>query len=91
MDELIIERIEEVKEDLELQAGYKLSDKQMDELRLTGRVCIGMVEFAPYIKKAATFLRLCREGPNDEVNWSLSLNTISGDFELTLKGCHMSF
>ena len=38
LNQTIAERVAEVAEDLELQAGLKLSNKQLDELRITGRV-----------------------------------------------------
>jgi hypothetical protein len=90
-NETINERIAEVKEDLALQANYDLTEDQIDELRLSGRTCISMVKFAPYVKKVSAFLNLCRADDNDEVVWDLSLNTVSGDFEISLKGCHMNF
>jgi hypothetical protein len=55
LNQTIVERVEEVTEELELQVNLKLSNKQIDE----------------------------------DVNWYLIVNTISGDAEITLKGCQL--
>lgn len=88
LNQRIVERVEEVVEDLSLQTGYDLSTKQQDELRLTGRVGIDVREFAPYLTKTEAYLAACDD---EDVVWKLSLNTISGDFEIELKGCHLNF
>lgn len=86
MDRLqqINEHVEETKEDLSLQAGYDLSDKQTDELRVTGRVGIDLVEFTPYLVNAISYLH-----DEPDAVWSLAINTISGDVEISLRGCHL--
>ncbi|MBB1080465.1 hypothetical protein H5S09_11210 [Limosilactobacillus sp. STM2_1] len=88
LQETINKRVEEVKEDLELQVGYQLSAEQTDELRLTGRIGIDIIKFAPYLNKVVTYLN---ESNSKDVGWELALNTISGDFEITLKGCYLLF
>lgn len=87
MDQLqqeINEKVEETKEDLDLQAGYSLNSKQTKELQTIGRTSIDLLDFAPYIVKASRYL-------HDEPNavWSLAINTISGNVEITLKGCQL--
>ena len=78
--------IAEVAEDLELQADLKLSNKQLDELRITGRVTIDLVTIAPYLPKIIEYLH---QSDDKDVVWSLIINTISGDADITLKGCQL--
>lgn len=86
LEQKITERVEEVKEDLELQAGYQLSDDQVDELRLTGRTGIDIAKFAPYLKKVTSYIN---SSDDEDTVWYILLNTIDGDVEITLKGCHI--
>ena len=86
LNQTIAERVAEVAEDLELQAGLKLSDKQLDELRITGRVTIDLVTIAPYLSKIIKYLH---QSDDEDVVWLLLINTISGDAEITLKGCQL--
>lgn len=83
---LINQRVQAVKHDLKEQAGYDLTNNQLDELQLTGRVSIDIVEFAPYFKRLTHYFS---QPNNHRQNWSLLLNSISGDFEITLVGCLM--
>ena len=86
LNQTIAERVAEVAEDLELQAGLKLSNKQLDELRITGRVTIDLVTIAPYLPKIIKYLH---HSDDEDVVWSLIINTISGDADITLKGCQL--
>ena len=86
LDQTIAERVAEVKEDLELQAGLVLPDEQSDELRLTGRATIDLVKLAPYLSKIMNYLH---QSDNEDIVWSLVINTISGNAEVTLKGCRL--
>ena len=86
LNQTIAERVAEVAEDLELQAGLKLSNKQLDELRITGRVTIVLVTIAPYLPKIIKYLH---QSDDEDVVWLLLINTISGDAEITLKGCQL--
>ena len=83
LNQTIAERVAEVAEDLELQADLKLSNKQLDELRITGRVTIDLVTIAPYLPKMINYLH---QSDDEDVVWSLIINTISGDADITLKG-----
>lgn len=86
LNQTIAERVAEVAEDLELQAGLKLSNKQLDELRITGRVTIALVTIAPYLPRIVKYLH---QSDDEDVVWLLIINTISGDAEITLKGCQL--
>ena len=86
LDQTIAERVAEVAEDLELQAGLKLNNKQLDELRITGRVTIDLVTIAPYLPRIFKYLH---QSDDEDVVWLLIINTISGDAEITLKGCQL--
>ena len=86
LQDVINQRIQTVQRDLKEQAGYDLTNTQLDELRLTGRTCIDIVEFAPYFKR---LIRYYANPINHHQSWLLLLNTISGDFEITLTGCLM--
>lgn len=84
----VTKKVAAVQKDLELQANYKLTPEQVDELRLTGRTGIEITKFAPYLNQTVTYLSQSR---NEDVVWELALNTISGDFEIELKGYHLLF
>ena len=86
LDQTIAERVAEVAEDLELQAGFKLNNNQLDELRITGRTTIDLVTIAPYLPRIVKYLH---QSDNEDVVWLLLINTISGDAEITLKGCQL--
>ena len=86
LNQTIAERVAEVAEDLELQAGFKLNNKQLDELRITGRTTIDLVTIAPYLPRIVKYLH---QSDNEDVVWLLLINTISGDAEITLKGCQL--
>ena len=86
LDQTIAERVAEVAEDLELQAGFKLNNKQLDELRITGRTTIDLVTIAPYLPRIVKYLH---QSDDEDVVWLLRINTISGDAEITLKGCQL--
>ena len=86
LNQTIAERVAEVAEDLKLQADLKLSNKQLDELRITGRVTIDLVTIAPYLSRIVKYLH---QSDDEDVVWSLIINTISGDAEITLKGCQL--
>ena len=86
LNQTIAERVAEVAEDLELQAGLKFNNKQIDELRITGRVTIDLVTIAPYLPRIVKYLH---QSDDEDVVWLLIINTISGDAEITLKGCQL--
>ena len=86
LNQTIAERVAEVAEDLELQAGLKLNNYQLDELRITGRVTIDLVTIAPYLPRIVKYLH---QYDDEDVVWLLIINTISGDAEITLKGCQL--
>lgn len=78
--------IEQVKKDLITAANYPLSDTEEDELRLTGRTCINFENFEPFIYSVRRFLK-----KHPDTSWSLSLNSVSTDIEITLKNTLISF
>lgn len=82
------EKVDEVKEDLELQAGYQLTDDQYHELLVTGRTSIPMMDFVPYLQKVVAYLHT---SDDEDVIWTLSLNSFSGAFEITLKNIEINF
>lgn len=80
--ENISELVNYVRKDIEKQLQYKLNDEQLDELRLTGRVGISINAFAPYFYNLAKYLHT---SPRNNC-WTISLNTISLDLEISLQG-----
>lgn len=82
------EKVDEVKEDLELQAGYHLKDGQYRDLLNTGRTSIPMMDFTPYLQKTVSYLHT---SDDEDVIWTLSLNSFSGAFEITLKNIEINF
>ena len=82
------EKVDEVKEDLELQAGYQLTDDQYHELLVTGRASIPMMDFVPYLQKVVAYLHT---SDDEDVIWKLNLNSFSGKFEITLKNIEINF
>lgn len=82
------EKVDEVKEDLELQAGYQLTDDQYHELLVTGRTSIPMMDFVPYLQKVVAYLHT---SDDEDVIWKLNLNSFSGKFEITLKNIEINF
>lgn len=82
-DQKINELVEEVAEDFELQAGYTLPDRKLDELRVTGRTTIDLTDFASIFKPIMTYIR---DSDSNDVVWYLAINTISAEVELGLKG-----
>ena len=82
------EKVAEVKEDLELQAGYHLTDKQCQELLTTGRTSIPMMGFTPYLQKTVSYLHA---SDDEDPVWTLVLNSFSGAFEITLKNIKIDF
>ncbi|EDX43538.1 hypothetical protein QQO16_05225 [Limosilactobacillus reuteri] len=88
MDELnqvIEEHVNTVAKELKEACGYQLNAIQVDELCLTGRVGISLTELTPYFSSLNKFIK------SHQLSWMLSLNTISSDFEIELKGCHLLF
>lgn len=85
LNKVIEEHVNSVADEIKNACGYQLNNVQKDELRITGRVSIGMNDFAPYLKSLNKFIK------SHHLNWILTLNTISGDFEIELKGCHLLF
>lgn len=85
LNQVIEEHVNTVAKELTEACGYQLNDTQIDELRLTGRVGIGLTELAPYFSSLNVFIK------SHHLSWMLSLNTISSDFEIELKGCHLLF
>lgn len=82
------EKVEEVQEDLELQTGYKINDRQFKELLATGRTSIPLMDFVPYLQSAVSYLRT---SDDEDVIWTLRLNSFSGKFEITLKNIEIYF
>ncbi|MBC8744271.1 hypothetical protein H5W18_06560 [Lactobacillus sp. Marseille-P7033] len=85
ISKVIEEYVNGIADDIKIACDYQLNDEQKDELRITGRVGISIKDLAPYFEALNTFVKAHR------LNWSLTLNTISGDFEIELKGCHLLF
>lgn len=85
LNQVIEEHVNTVANEINSACGYQLNDAQKDELRITGRVGISMNELAPHFERLNKFIK------NNHLNWVLTLNTISGDFEIELKGCHLLF
>ncbi|MDM8334764.1 hypothetical protein [Limosilactobacillus panis] len=85
LSKVIEEHVNSVASDIEDACGYQLNNVQKDELEITGRVSIEIKDLAPYFKALNNFVKA------HHLNWSLTLNTISGDFEIELKGCHLLF
>lgn len=73
-------RIDQIKKNLKAATNYPLSDTEEDELRVTGQTCIALDNFEPFIAGCQKFLKAYQDAV-----WTLSLNIISGDIELTLK------
>lgn len=82
------EKVAEVKADLELQAGYQLTDDQYHELLVTGRTSIPMMDFVPYLQKVVAYLHT---SDDEDVIWKLNINSFSGKFEITLKNIKIDF
>lgn len=82
------EQVDKVKEDIKSLTGYKLSDKQIKELLNTGRTCIPLLDFAPVLKKVVNYFHTADA---KDLIWSLSLNSYSGVFEITLKESQINF
>ena len=87
-DHELHEKVAEVKEDLELQAGYQLTNDQYHELLATGRTSIPMMYFVPYLQKVVAYLHT---SDDEDVIWKLNLNSFSGKFEITLKNIEINF
>lgn len=87
-DHELHEKVAEVKEDLELQAGYQLTDDQYHELLVTGRTSIPMMDFVPYLQKVVAYLHT---SDDEDIIWKLNLNSFSGKFEITLKNIKIDF
>lgn len=87
-DHELHEKVAEVKEDLELQAGYQLTNDQYHELLATGRTSIPMMDFVPYLQKVVAYLHT---SDDEDVIWKLNLNNFSGKFEITLKNIEINF
>ncbi|MRI06900.1 hypothetical protein [Limosilactobacillus reuteri] len=85
LNQVIEKHVNTVVSEIKGACGYQLNDAQIDELRLTGRVEISLTELAPYFDSLNKFIK------SHHINWVLSLNTISSDFEIELKGCHLLF
>lgn len=82
-NENIAKMINCVRKNMEKQLKYKLNDEQLDELRLTGRVGIPIDDFAPYLQKLVNYLH---NSSHENCCWSISLNVISLDLEISLQG-----
>lgn len=76
----------QIKQDLATYAGYQLSDKKLRELLSTGRTSISVLEFAPYLEQATSYLY-----EHNSADWTLSLNSITGQFEIELKHIQLYF
>ena len=87
-DHELHEKVAEVKEDLELQAGYQLTNDQYHELLATGRTSIPMMDFVPYLQKVVAYLHT---SDDEDVIWKLNLNSFSVKFEITLKNIEINF
>ena len=83
--ETIDNYVDQVIKDLQTASKYTVSDTERDELRITGRMCISLASFAPYLKQKQAFLH---SHPN--AIWQLSLNTVSTDIEISFKNSLIS-
>lgn len=81
--EKIEELVDSVREDVAKQLKYQLSDEQLDELRLTGRVGIAIDDFIPSLQYLVAYLNNTQQAHS---NWTVSLNAISLDLEISLPG-----
>lgn len=50
LNKVIEEHVNSVADEIKNACGYQLNNVQKDELQITGRVSIGMNDFAPYFK-----------------------------------------
>lgn len=78
----IEELVQEVKEDLALQAQYQMTDTELDELRISGRFTIDVDKLLPHLSHIVNYLH---NSDDEDVVWELTLNTIAKDFEISLK------
>lgn len=81
--EKIEELVDSVRDDVAKQLKYQLSDEQLDELRLTGRVGIAIDDFIPSLQYLVAYLNNPQQAHGD---CSISLNAISLDLEISLPG-----
>lgn len=72
--------VEQVKDELKEEVNYSLTSVEEDELKVTGRTCIDLSTFAPYLKQAQKYIN-----SHHDAIWKLSLNLISDDIEITIK------
>lgn len=82
------EKVAKVTDDLKRQAGLALTAKQSQELLTTGRTSIPLLNLVSSLTKVVTYLR---SADDEDVTWTLSLNTFSGRFEVTIKNSEITF
>ena len=80
------ELVQEVKEDLDLQAQYQMADTELDELRISGRFTINVDKLLPHLSYIVNYLH---NSDDEDVVWQLTLNSIARDFEISLKHFQM--
>lgn len=85
LNQIIKEHVDTIADEINHACGYQLNEPQKDELRLTGCVAISLHNLASHFNSLNEFYK------TNHTNWTLSLNTISGAFEIALKGCHLFF
>lgn len=78
--ETIDSYVDQTIKELQSASKYQVTATECDELRITGRMCVDLPTFAPFLKSTQLFLR---SHPN--AIWQLSLNTVSTDIEISLK------
>ena len=83
--ETIDNYVDQVIKDLQTASKYQITATEKDELCITGRMCVDLTAFAPYLKPTQAFLH----SPPDTI-WQLSLNIVSCDVEISFKNTLIS-
>lgn len=77
--------VDQTIKELQAASNYTANDIERDELRITGRMCISLTSFAPFLKQTQSFLR-----SHSNAIWQLSFNVVSCDVEISLKNTLIS-
>lgn len=83
--ETIDSYVDQVVKELQSASKYQVTAIERDELRITGRMCISLTSFAPFLKQTQSFLR-----PHLNAIWQLSFNVVSCDVEISFKNTLIS-
>lgn len=83
--ETIDSYVDQTIKELQSASKYQVTATECDELRITGRMCISLASFAPYLKPTQAFLH-----SHPDTIWQLSLNIVSCDVEISFKNTLIS-